>query len=78
MESTEKPEKSEKTEVTGRVEVTDDRWYQLYLQQRQTFTDGARESYQRFDQIIVAVSGGSIVLSIGFSKDIGHATQSLP
>jgi hypothetical protein len=60
------------------IEFTDDRRFQLYLQQRKGFGAGARDAYQRFDQTIAALSGGSIVVSITFFKDIGHSPESLP
>lgn len=60
------------------LEFTPDRKFELYLQQRKDYSDGARDAYQRFDQTIVALSGGSIVLSITFLKDIGHTPESLP
>jgi len=63
---------------TPPFEFTEDRRFELYMQQRQVHKDGAREAYQRFDQTIVALSGGSIVLSITFLKDIGHVPDSLP
>jgi hypothetical protein len=53
------------------------RKFELYMEQRKGYTQGARDAYQRFDQTIVALSGGSIVLSITFMKDIGHIPQSL-
>lgn len=56
---------------------TPERKFELYMQQRQGYTTGARDAYQRFDQTIVALSGGSIVLSISFMKDIGHVPESL-
>jgi hypothetical protein len=48
------------------------------MQQRQGYAAGARDAYQRFDQTIIALSAGSIVLSISFMKDIGHLPDSLP
>ncbi|MEA2240293.1 MAG: hypothetical protein QOC81_5017 [Thermoanaerobaculia bacterium] len=65
-------------EPTPVLEFTPERKFELYLQQRKDYSDGARDAYQRFDQTIVALSGGSIVLSITFLKDIGHTPESLP
>lgn len=58
-------------------EFDDARKFTLYMAQRENHAKGAREAYQRFDQIIVGVSAGSIVLSITFLKDIGHAPDTL-
>lgn len=65
-------------ERAGVFEFTDDRKFQLYMQQRKGYQDGARDAYQRFDQTVVALSGGTIVLSITFLKDIGHVAWSIP
>ncbi|HWW61784.1 MAG TPA: hypothetical protein VN181_10490, partial [Thermoanaerobaculia bacterium] len=59
-------------------EFTEERKFELYIQQRKGYSEGARDAYQRFDQTIVALSGGSIVLSLTFLKDIGHTPESLP
>lgn len=59
-------------------EFTPERRFDIYMQQRKGYSDGARDAYQRFDQTIVALSGGAIVLSITFLKEIGHTPESLP
>jgi hypothetical protein len=69
---------AEDAEATGIFEFTDDRKFELYMQQRKGYQDGARDAYQRFDQTVVALSGGTIVLSITFLKDIGHVPWSIP
>lgn len=58
-------------------EFTDERRFALYMAERENLAKGAREAYQRFEQIIVGVSAGAIVLSISFLKDIGHAPETL-
>lgn len=59
-------------------EFTEDRAFELYMEQRKAYIQGARDAYQRFDQTIVALSGGALVLSISFMKDLGFLPQSLP
>jgi len=63
---------------TPLYEATDEHRFQWYMERRKGYSAGARESYQRYDQTIAAVSAGAIVLSITFLKDIGHSPQSLP
>jgi hypothetical protein len=58
-------------------EFTDERRFALYMAERENLAKGAREAYQRFEQIIVGVSAGAIVLSISFLKDIGRAPETL-
>jgi hypothetical protein len=69
---------AEDQELTTPFESTEDRRFALYMHERENYTKGARDAYQRFDQTIVGLSAGSIVLSINFMKDIGHAPESLP
>jgi len=59
-------------------EFNDERRFQLYIERRKSYSDGARNAYQRFDQTIVGLSAGSIVLSISFLKDVGHSPESIP
>lgn len=66
------------TAPTTPFQSTEERRFELYMHERENYTKGARDAYQRFDQTIVALSGGSIVLSITFMKDIGHIPSSLP
>jgi hypothetical protein len=65
-------------ERTPPFEFTDDRAFELYIEQRKAYIQGARDAYQRFDQTIVALSGGSIILSVSFMKDLGFLPPSLP
>jgi hypothetical protein len=58
-------------------EFREDRLFELYMEQRKGYVQGARDAYQRFDQTIIALSGGSIVLSMNFMKDLGFRRESL-
>jgi len=58
-------------------DFNEDRKFDLYMAQRDNHAKGARDAYQRVDQIIIGVSAGAIVLSISFLKDIGHAPDTL-
>jgi hypothetical protein len=58
-------------------EFTDDRRYELYVERRKRYSDGAREAYHRLHQAIIGVSAGAIILSITFLKDIAKAPVSL-
>src|SRR4051794_30716602 len=64
-------------EIHPVFEFTGERRFALYMAERENLAKGAREAYQRFEQIIVGVSAGAIVLSISFLKDIGHARDTL-
>jgi hypothetical protein len=58
-------------------EFTDERRYELYVERRKRYSDGAREAYHRLHQAIIGVSAGAIILSITFLKDIAKAPVSL-
>ena len=59
-------------------EFTDERRFELYMEERKGYATGARDAYQRFDQTIVGLSAGAIVVSISFMKDFGRTPGSLP
>ena len=60
------------------IKLTPDQRFLLYMQERKSVAEGAQASYDRFDQTIVGLSGGSIVLSITFLKDIARGAEYLP
>lgn len=51
--------------------------FQWYMEWRNGYSAGARDSYSRYDQTIAGVSAGAIVLSITFLKDLGYTPTSL-
>lgn len=58
-------------------EFTEERRFQLYAERRKGYSEAARETYGRFHQTLVALAAGSVILSISFAKDIGHAPESI-
>jgi len=59
-------------------EWTNELRFQWYMERRNGYSAGARDSYQRYDQTIATVSAGAIVLSITFLKDVGFVAPSIP
>ncbi|MEA2465086.1 MAG: hypothetical protein QOJ98_2833 [Acidobacteriota bacterium] len=64
--------------TTGLFPWNDERAFEWYMAKRTGYSNGARDSYSRYDQTIASVSAGAIVLSITFLKDIGYTAWSIP
>lgn len=45
---------------------SEERYFQLYLMQRKSFSDARKDAFLRFDQTIVTVAVGAIALSVAF------------
>lgn len=56
---------------------TNDLKFEWYMQRRNGYSAGARDSYSRYDQTIAGVSAGAIVLSMTFLKDLDYTPESL-
>jgi hypothetical protein len=77
------PRDAERTPADATTEApwfdwTNELRFEWYMQRRNGYSSGARDSYQRYDQTIATVAAGAIVLSITFLKDIGYTEISIP